>query len=99
MPRRGAARQFGVSSPMRRLTREQHEVLESIMVAPDGVLPHQQPSDAGFSLAAVTELTRRGYVHRTHRGLELTTTGREVVQPRARPDDGGRGIAHHFSRG
>lgn len=83
---------------MSSLTLDQRQLLQCTPEAPDDVLPYRQPGDAAFSTDTLTELTRLGVIHRSHRGFGLTTTGREALQPHRRPATR-RGIAHRFSRG
>jgi len=82
---------------MAKLTSEQREFLVLVEGLPGRVFPHQEPVDSGFSSAIFARLTQLGLIHRTHRGFELTTSGREVVRPTKRTETG-RGIPHHLSR-
>lgn len=80
----------------KRMTQLHREFLEAVLESPGEALP-RQIADAEFSLATVEELTRWGYIQCTSRGFKLTTTGRQIVRPRA----GARltrGFAHRFSR-
>ena len=75
----------------------ERQVLAHIWETPSQVVSRQEYEETGFSTDTLTELTRRGYIQRNRHDIRLSTTGRDIVQPRARRARQPT-ASHHHSR-